>query len=244
MPELLYKLTPLNAFIAFFFENLAIILLVILIGFFIQKKMKGNMQFKVSAKEYFFAGLTLLINTGITFLGFMLWKNNIIVFHTAFSFEVLVDFLALFLVMDLAMYFLHLFIHNTALYKPVHGLHHDYHEPSPIDLFVLNPMETFAFGSLWLVLIYFYPCNIYAVVIYLTLNVLFGMLGHLSVEPFPKNWMKIPLLNLICTSTFHYQHHKLEKYNFGFYTVLWDKVFGTLAPDYKEQFLIEKQKHQ
>lgn len=242
MPELLYRLTPLNALLAFFFENLLIIVLVMLIGFFIQKKLAPGTRFDASPKEYLFAGLTLLINTFITFIGFLLWKNNIIVFHVAFTWEVLPDFLVLFLVMDLAMYFLHLFIHHTALYRPVHGLHHDYHKPSPIDLFVLNPMETFAFGSLWLILIFFYPCNIYAVVIYLTLNVLFGMLGHLSVEPFPRSWMKIPLLNLVCTSTFHYQHHQLEKYNFGFYTVLWDKLFGTLAPNYEEQFLLEKQK--
>ncbi|MFL5753528.1 MAG: sterol desaturase family protein [Bacteroidia bacterium] len=242
MPEFIYKLSPFNAAAIFFFENLLIILLVVLIGFLIRKKISRGIPFHLTGKELLFATFTLLINTGITFLGFILWKKKIIVFHTDLSLAILPDFLVLFLSMDLAMYFLHLFIHHTALYRPVHGLHHDYHEPSPIDLFVLNPVETFSFGSLWLILIFFYPCNIYAVVIYLVLNVLFGMLGHLSVEPFPANWMRIPLANLICTSTFHYQHHKLEKYNFGFYTILWDKIFGTLAPDYKEQFLLEKQK--
>jgi lathosterol oxidase len=242
MPEFLYKLTPLNAFIVFFLENLLIISLVVLIGFAIQKKIIKSMKFSITGKEAFYATLSLLINTIITFAGFLLWKNNYIVFDTEFSWKIIPDFLVLFLAMDLVMYFLHLFIHHTPLYRPVHGLHHDYHEPSPIDLFVLNPMETFSFGSLWLILIFFYPCNIYSVVIYLTLNVLFGMLGHLSVEPFPKVWMKIPVLNLICTSTFHYLHHKEEKCNFGFYTVLWDKIFGTLAKNYEEKFLIEKQK--
>jgi Delta7-sterol 5-desaturase len=242
MPGFLYKLDLPFAFLVFFLENLFIILSVMLLGYFIQKKVRRSFRFSVTPKEYFFASLTLILNTLITFAGFYLWKKGYIVFHTEFTGEVLLDFLVLFLVMDLAMYFLHLFIHNTALYKPVHGLHHNYHEPSPIDLFVLNPMETLSFGSLWLILIFIYPCNIYAVAIYLTLNVFFGMIGHLSVEPFPQKWLRIPLLNLVCTSTFHFQHHQLKDFNFGFYTVLWDKLFGTLAPDYEQVFLEEKEK--
>jgi sterol desaturase/sphingolipid hydroxylase (fatty acid hydroxylase superfamily) len=70
----------------------------------------------------------------------------------------------------------------------------------------------------------------------------FGMLGHLSIEPFPRYWLRIPGLKLICTSTFHYIHHQNGNYNFGFYTTIWDRIGNTLAPDYKEQFLKNKEK--
>jgi lathosterol oxidase len=244
MLDFLYSIGIIPAFFLFFIENLIIILGVVAIGFAIQKKIDRKAQFIISGKEYMFALLTLVINTLVTFAGFLMWRYHWIDFDTSFSWKIGLDCVVLFLVMDSAMYILHVIIHHSIFYKPVHGLHHDYTKPSPIDLFVLNPLETFSFGSLWLILITLYTSNIYAVVMYLTLNVVFGMLGHLSVEPFPKNWMKIPVLNYICTSTFHYLHHKEEKYNFGFYTILWDKLFGTLSPHYKEQFLLEKEKQQ
>ena len=47
---------------------------------------------------------------------------------------------------------------------------------------------------------------------------------------------RIPLLNLIGTSTFHAEHHENQKYNFGFYTLFWDYLFGTLEPDYFQRY--------
>ena len=71
---------------------------------------------------------------------------------------------------------------------------------------------------------------------YLTLNVIFGTLGHSGVEPLPAAWKSIPFLNLIGTSTFHAEHHEHPRYNFGFYTLIWDKLFGTLDPAYEARF--------
>jgi sterol desaturase/sphingolipid hydroxylase (fatty acid hydroxylase superfamily) len=241
MLDFLYKLDPLPAFFLFLAENMLIVAGVVMLGYFIQKQVNKSTPFRISAKEYGTAFLTLFINTCITSAGFLLWNNGYISFSTAVSFRMVIDFFILLLIMDLVMYLLHLIIHHSAFYKPVHAFHHVYDKPSPIDLFVLSPLEAFAFGVLWLILIFFYTCNFYAVVAYLVTNVVFGMLGHLSVEPFPRNWLRIPGLNLICTSTFHYIHHQDGRYNFGFYTTIWDRIGRTLAPDYTEQFIKNKE---
>jgi Delta7-sterol 5-desaturase len=68
------------------------------------------------------------------------------------------------------------------------------------------------------------------------LNVLFGLVGHLGVEPFPKAWVRLPLIRLISTSTFHAEHHGDRHHNFGFYTLIWDRLFGTISPDYLRDF--------
>ena len=74
------------------------------------------------------------------------------------------------------------------------------------------------------------------IVIYLTFNLAFGMVGHLGVEPFPKSWARNRFLGLVGTSTFHAEHHQDFGANFGFYTLIWDRLFGTLHPRYAETF--------
>jgi sterol desaturase/sphingolipid hydroxylase (fatty acid hydroxylase superfamily) len=68
--------------------------------------------------------------------------------------------------------------------------------------------------------------------VYLVLNVLFGTLGHACVEPFPKSWARWILVRQIGTSTFHAKHHLQPRTNYGLYTVIWDRLFGTLHPQY------------
>jgi sterol desaturase/sphingolipid hydroxylase (fatty acid hydroxylase superfamily) len=72
--------------------------------------------------------------------------------------------------------------------------------------------------------------------IYLTVNTLFGVLGHVGVEPLPDAWARWPVLRRIGTSTFHARHHQQPGTNYGFYTALWDRIFGTLDPDYAKGF--------
>ena len=85
------------------------------------------------------------------------------------------------------------------------------------------------FGSLWLLLMAVYPANFLAIVAYLTVNVLFGALGHSGVEPFPSSWQRNPLLKYLGSSGFHFEHHQNDQRNFGFYTSIWDRLFGTFS---------------
>ncbi len=87
-----------------------------------------------------------------------------------------------------------------------------------------------------IVFLVIYPMSVSGLIGYLTLNVIFGTLGHSGVEPFPVVVKSIPLLRLVGTSTFHAEHHEHPIYNFGFYTLIWDKLFGTLDPEYGSRF--------
>jgi lathosterol oxidase len=42
------------------------------------------------------------------------------------------------------------------------------------------------------------------------------------------------------TSTFDAQHHARRETNFGFYTLLWDRLFRTLDPQYETAFASAK----
>lgn len=219
----------------FLAENLLVLLLAVGFGYGLQavfghRRALGGLYQPVSGQQLRYAAYTLLLNTGVTFAGFWLWRQGFIVIREGASARLALDFVVLFLGMDLLMYVFHYAIHHTPLHRWVHGLHHEYTEPQPLDLFVLHPLETLGFGGLWLALMMLYPAYFGAILAYLVANVLFGALGHSGVEPFPTAWARRPVLKYLGSSGFHFQHHQDERHNFGFYTSLWDRLFGTFAP--------------
>ncbi len=90
---------------------------------------------------------------------------------------------------------------------------------------LLIPVENIGFGSLWLFVIAVYSTLWFGMSAYLFLNVAFGTIGHLGVGPFLG---RIPIINYIARSSFHAQHHQDMNHNFGFYSIVWDRLFGTL----------------
>jgi lathosterol oxidase len=220
MLNYLFHLPALSLWLIFFIENVMITCAVLL---------TGRLFYKTSytAREWRICALTNILNTVITYVGCWLWQHNIIHIKTNISWVILIDFVILFLAMDLLMFIFHLIIHKTFLFKAVHQLHHQSIDPKPIDLFVLHPIETIGFGSLWLILLILYPFNIYAIIIYLTINLVFGLAGHLGIEPLPEKIRHLPVIKYLGTSTFHHNHHQDVHYNFGFYTSIWDRLLRT-----------------
>lgn len=215
--DYLLQLPTLVLWLIFLAENLLITIAVLLFG-----KLSSY-----TAREWLICTVTNLLNTVVTYGGYWMWKHGIIVINTDISWMMMPDFLILFFAMDLLMFVFHLIIHKTFLFKAIHQLHHQSVDPTPIDLFILHPVEAMAFGALWLILLTLYPFNIYAVMTYLTVNVIFGLAGHLGMEPLPEKVRNLPLLKYLGTSTFHHNHHQDIHHNFGFYTSIWDRLFGT-----------------
>jgi Delta7-sterol 5-desaturase len=130
----------------------------------------------------------------------------------------------------------HRLVHHPRIFVLFHRFHHRHETTNPFSLFVLHPVEVVGFGSLMIVFLMSYQISVGGLIAYLTINVLWGTLGHSGVEPFPKSFRSVPGLRLLGTSTFHAGHHEHPGYNFGFYTLLWDSVFRTLDPDYYDRF--------
>jgi Delta7-sterol 5-desaturase len=190
----------------------------------------------ISRVEVLLAGSCVLLNALVMFVGTILWRDGIIQVRRGLDWRVLLDVVVLFFAMDFAMYVLHRVAHLRWLFPLIHATHHRYENPRPLTLFVLNPFEVLSFGLLWLLLIAVYPASAPGIVIYLTINLAFGLLGHLGVEPLPGAWLTIPLTRQISTSTFHAEHHRDKAHNFGFYTLIWDRIFKTLSPTYAPDY--------
>jgi len=181
--------------------------------------------------EVIWATVCVVLNGGVAFAGWLLWRAGVIVVRreTA-AWRVALDVLILLVAMDFLMYVFHRLAHHRWVFRIVHSTHHRYDKPRPLNLFVLNPFEVLGFGALWLAVIAAYPTTWAGMLIYLALNLAFGTLGHLGVEPFPKAVARLPLLRHLGSSTFHADHHQDRHVNFGFYTDVWDRLFGTATP--------------
>lgn len=236
----LRALTWTEACGVFLAENLLIFLLVVSGGEYLVRCYRSRPVSAppepITAKELTVACGNVLLNTAITLAGWLLWKRGIIQFRTDAGWGVAVDVLVLILVMDLLMYWLHRLAHTPVLFRHMHQMHHRYERVRPLTLFALNPLENLGFGLLWLVVISIYPASWLGMSIYLMLNVVCGAIGHLGVEPVPAKWAQQPGISSIAGSSFHAQHHQYPQHNFGFYTLIWDRLFGTLRAGYAQDY--------
>ncbi len=248
MPDLFQKffdtlrVMPLSGVIAWsLLENFIIFFVVLVMGEFLVRRYQKHRVTEVPEPltriEVLLALSCVLLNALVTVIGVLLWQAGVI--HVRDEADVLrvgVDTLVLFFAMDLAMYVFHRVAHHPWIFPLIHQTHHRFENPRPLTLFVLNPFETLGFGFLWLVLLVIYPASWLSIILYLTLNIVFGLVGHLGVEPMPNRWINLLFSRYISTSTFHAEHHFDKDHNYGFYTLIWDHLFGTLSPDYRHDF--------
>ncbi|HVU56558.1 MAG TPA: sterol desaturase family protein [Puia sp.] len=222
----LLALPDVPAWGVFLAENVLLTCIILYAGHVVLRG--AGIGYVYTRREWVIGAVTNVLNTVVTYAGFWLWKHGLIVIRVEWSWRIATDFLVLFFAMDLLMYLFHFLIHKTALYGLIHGLHHEAMDPKPIDLFILHPVETLSFGGMWLVLLVLMPFNAYAIAVYLTVNVVFGLVGHLGIEPLPARWKDTWIIRHLGSSTFHHDHHRDLDHNFGFYTTVWDRIFGTL----------------
>lgn len=191
----------------------------------------------LAREEIGFATACVVLNAVVMFVGWALFRAGILTVSGSGAIgRWLVDAILLVVVMDLAMYLTHRAAHLPPFYRLVHGIHHRYDQPRPLTLFVLHPIEVLGFGGLWIGVLCTHTFSLGGMLLYLTINTVFGVVGHVGVEPLPKAWARWPLLRRIGTSTFHARHHQEPTTNFGFYTTIWDRLFRTLGTDYASRF--------
>lgn len=237
----LYMMPLIEIIIWSALENLIVFTVCLITGHFLIKRYQQypitEPPDPISRTELALAASCVLLNTAVTIIGIELWQEGIIRVNMSMNLlRILIDSIVLFFIMDLAMYIFHRVAHHPWLYPIIHSTHHRFENPRPLTLFVLNPFETLGFGMLLILAFMIYPGNWLAIILYLTLNVVFGLVGHVGVEPMPNAWIKLPLINYISTSTFHAEHHLDKDHNYGFYTLIWDRLFGTISPAYRQDF--------
>ncbi len=191
-------------------------------------------QRPITRRDVVLSLASVLLNSAVSVVGFWLWKADWIHLTYPGLLRTTLDVLLFLFAMDFGMYVFHRIAHLPPLFALLHAPHHVHVSTNVLSLFVLHPAEVIGFGCLMIAVMLLLPLSGLAVLVYLALNVLWGTLGHVGVEPIPRQYLRSPLLSLLGTSTFHAQHHLHPAHNFGFYSVVWDAVFGSLDPSYAD----------
>lgn len=141
-----------------------------------------------------------------------------------------------FILFDTWFYWFHRLMHIGPIYTIIHKIHHFSTSPNLLTTFSVSPFESLVNGA-------FLPLFTAAVVVHSqaialmgATQIVMGLYVHSGYELLPRWWNKSWLTKWFITTTFHDQHHKYFKWNFGGYTTLWDRVCGTMRPKYEAEF--------
>lgn len=147
-----------------------------------------------------------------------------------------VSLLIALLVHETYYYWLHRWMHNPAVFKLVHKVHHDSNITSPWTAFSFHPLEGVLQALFLPALLLVMPMHLYVLVIHLTIMTFSSVINHLDIEVYPKDFHKNAAGRWLIGATHHSLHHKQFKYNYGLYFTFWDKWKRTESPAFEKLF--------
>ncbi|WP_207423009.1 sterol desaturase family protein [Desertivirga brevis] len=206
-------------------ENIILALLAVLMGVLLLKTQGKTFEMPDKREGKFFC-LTVLINTIITYLGFLFYSLGTIGIRLSFDFSIVTDFILIVLVMDLLTWSFHFILHRKVFFDKIHYISHSSKKLTPASLFVIHPLESLMLGFLWLAFLSFFSLNIFSIILFLVFHVIMGIVANLGINiQAPES----QFLRIFVSPAFHSEHHKSRSINFGFYTKVWDNLFKTLS---------------
>ncbi len=122
-------------------------------------------------------------------------------------------------VTDTAIYWIHRALHVPVLYASLHKVHHRFRVTTPWASFAFHPVDAFAQAL---------PYHVCALLVPAPLGVYYGFLAFVaawSVAIHDRvSMLRFPWLNY---TGHHTVHHRFNKYNYGQFFTLWDRLCGT-----------------
>jgi Delta7-sterol 5-desaturase len=145
---------------------------------------------------------------------------------------------------DTYFYWMHRAIHHPRVFKLIHLVHHQSTNPSPFAAYAFHPLEAILEAGIFLVFVFTIPVHFYHLIFFFLFMIIYNVYGHLGWELYPKGFSKHWLGKWINTSVNHNLHHQYFKGNYGLYFLFWDRLMGTIRPDYDERFEAVKNRSQ
>jgi len=137
---------------------------------------------------------------------------------------------------DAYFYWTHRLMHHPALFRSFHSVHHQATSPSPWSAYAFSPLEAAVQGLFTFSLVLVMPVSLWALVAWKLLSLARNAVGHSGFEVFPRTTLENRLLCWHTTVTHHDMHHQFADCHFGLYFTWWDRLAGTMHPDYARTF--------
>jgi lathosterol oxidase len=133
---------------------------------------------------------------------------------------------------DTYFYWIHRLMHSPWLFKRFHLIHHKSTNPSPWAAYAFHPLEAVSESLIFVIFLFTIPIHPILLTTFFIFSIIYNVYGHLGFELYPKGFNKHWLGKWMNTSVAHNQHHQFFYGNYGLYFTLWDRLMGTLRPDY------------
>jgi len=127
-------------------------------------------------------------------------------------------------------------MHHRRLFKWFHLTHHRSTHTNPWSTYSIHPLEALVDSGSGVLIMLILPLTSASVLTFSVINTVYAVYTHLGYELFPKEMSRHWLGRWINTSTAHNIHHARARYNFSWYFLFWDRMMGTLSPDYEQHY--------
>lgn len=210
-----------------------------------QKWQFKRIQFKFPkrsdySREVMYSIITILVFVGVALIAFASPLRQFNLAYTEISTRGwLWWFASIFLMIvlhDTYFYWTHRAMHHPSLYNIFHVVHHKSTNPSPWASYSFHPTEAVVQASIIFPIAYLIPFHPTALMVFLLFMMSYNVYGHLGYEILPKRFHLNPIGKWINTSVTHNMHHEYFRGNYGLYFLFWDRLMGTLHPDYDKHY--------
>lgn len=201
-----------------------------------QPKFPGIKQY---GRDILFSLVTILIFATIAATVFSIFRPFTQLYQPWDYFGKLYYFLTfplMFLMHDMYFYFIHRLMHQPFLYRYIHRVHHLSTNPSPWTAYAFHPFEAMLEAGIIPLIVFILPVSPSAFGLFMLFQFSYNVYGHLGYELFPAKFSTTWIGRWVNTGTAHNQHHQFFHGNYGLYTLIWDRLFGTLRKDYHEKY--------
>ncbi|XP_071806909.1 lathosterol oxidase-like [Asterias amurensis] len=134
----------------------------------------------------------------------------------------LIEIIGFVIFTDFTNYWFHRTLHHRLIYKHVHKQHHMWKVPTPFSGYALHPLDGFTQGISWHIYPFLFPFNSKILMGFFFFVLMWTFSIHDNLCVLPKFLQ--PIIN---GAAHHTDHHMFYNYNYGQFTTLWDRVFGS-----------------
>ena len=198
----------------------------------VQKKLPKLTDY---SRDIIYSLISVTIFATVGMLTLFWWKSYTNVYDHISNFGIAYyafTFVWMFFLHDAYFYWMHRLMHEPKLFKYIHLIHHKSTNPSPWTAYAFHPLEAVMEAAILPLIAFTLPVHNSAIGLFFLFQIAYNVYGHLGFELYPKGFNKHWLGRWVNTSVAHNLHHKGFNGNYGLYTLIWDRLCGTLREDY------------
>jgi Delta7-sterol 5-desaturase len=136
------------------------------------------------------------------------------------------SFFAFLAITETGVYWAHRWLHHPKLYRFFHIYHHEYRKPHPWASMAFHPVDSFLQAVPHYLTALFMPVHYTVYFGFVTFVMLWTYLIHDRIS--------LVRLGIVNYTAHHTMHHIYNKYNFGQFLTIWDRIGGTHRDPKKE----------